>query len=113
MSDDIPSTAKHFWRAHRAKVTVNRELRQPADGGSTRHVELDLSESGGLTYRTADNLAVLPLNEESTVIRLAEVMGFDLNSFVKIEPKTQSFKHPFPTPTTVKYILQAYCDLHE
>ena len=46
----IQASTKFFFHHHEVPVTVNRELRTPLDGGSTRHVELDLTGTG-LTVR--------------------------------------------------------------
>jgi len=60
------SSTKHFFTATRVKVVVNEELRTPADGGSTRHVEVDIHGTG-LSYDTADNLAVRTRHGEGGV----------------------------------------------
>lgn len=43
---NIHSSCKYYFVAHDCPVTVNRELRLPADGGVTRHIEVDISGSG-------------------------------------------------------------------
>ncbi|CAM9560193.1 unnamed protein product, partial [Scytosiphon promiscuus] len=59
------SSSKFYWQSCDAFVVVNKELRAQEPGvGSTRHVEIDL-EGTGVTYHTADNLAVLPLNDSA------------------------------------------------
>ena len=72
----VNSTNKHFFTAPLATISVNRELRvnggPGATVGSTRHVEIDLAGTG-LTYHTADNLAVLPENDPIAVAELAKV----------------------------------------
>jgi sulfite reductase alpha subunit-like flavoprotein len=44
----INSSTKYYFPNHHAevRVAVNRELRTPKDGGSTKHIELDLQGSG-------------------------------------------------------------------
>jgi sulfite reductase alpha subunit-like flavoprotein len=42
----IQASTKFFFHHHEVPVLVNRELRTPLDGGSTRHIELDLSGTG-------------------------------------------------------------------
>lgn len=39
---EINSSTKYFFHAVEVPVTVNRELRSPEDGGSTRHIEIDI-----------------------------------------------------------------------
>lgn len=51
-------------------VRVNRELRQSAEHGSTRHVEIDISGVPELRYRTADNLSISPRAPDSIVQEL-------------------------------------------
>ena len=78
-SASVNSTNKHFFTAPLASISVNRELRvnggPGATVGSTRHVEIDLAGTG-LTYHTADNLAVLPENDPIAVAELAKVSGW-------------------------------------
>ena len=40
MPANAHASTKHFFAAPRVKVLANRELRLPADGGSTRHIEV-------------------------------------------------------------------------
>lgn len=46
----IQSSTKFFFHHQEVPVVTNRELRTPLDGGSTRHIELDLAGTG-LTVR--------------------------------------------------------------
>lgn len=48
--EEINNSTKHFFDSYsfEAPVVVNRELRSPADGGSTRHIEIDISGTPGL-----------------------------------------------------------------
>lgn len=39
---EINSSTKYYFHAVEVPVTVNRELRSPEDGGSTRHIEIDI-----------------------------------------------------------------------
>ncbi|KAL4115427.1 hypothetical protein PRIC2_013589 [Phytophthora ramorum] len=105
----MKASTKHFFTAKSAKVVVNRELRPSTEGGSTVHVELDLRGTG-VTYHTADNLAVLPENETSVVERLAKRLGYDLDQWVSVQP-VSSDAHgelPFPSPCTIEEILTRY-----
>ena len=115
---DALASTKHYFTAIRAKVVENRELRSPSDGGSTRHVEVDIHNHKGLAYETADNLAVLPENDDASVERLAKAMGWAdmLDKPFTIEKNTDggagSFKKPFPTPCSVRTAIASYCDIH-
>jgi len=90
---------------------VNRELRAPSDGGSTRHVELSIRGTP-VTYVTADNLAVLAENDQTSVEALATAMGYDLEASFVLEGHQADYKHPFPTPCTVRQALSRFCDIH-
>lgn len=42
----IQSSTKFYWHNVECPVVTNRELRTPLDGGSTRHIEVDITGSG-------------------------------------------------------------------
>ncbi|CAN0427159.1 unnamed protein product, partial [Scytosiphon promiscuus] len=77
--------------------------------GSTRHVEIDL-EGTGVTYHTADNLAVLPLNDSAVAERLCTQLGYDPDSIFTLE-HDDSHKPVFPTPCTVRDALLRFMDI--
>mmetsp|Transcript_1048 Transcript_1048/g.1493 ORF Transcript_1048/g.1493 Transcript_1048/m.1493 type:complete len:684 (-) Transcript_1048:78-2129(-) len=112
---EINSFTKHYFTAVDCPITGRRELRSPDDGGSTLHIEIDISKaSGNLNYQTADNLAVLPVNDDEVVNEVATALGYDLDAVfcVKASPSGgKNFKHIFPVPCTVREFLQRYCDL--
>lgn len=94
---------------------MNRELRLPADEGSTRHIEIDIAGSG-LTYHTADNLAVLPENTDAAVEAVCSCLGYNPKEYFLLEPAEAGdagakFKHMFPTPCTIDTALRRYCDI--
>ena len=71
----------------------------------------------GLTYITADNLAVLPENPLNEVESLATHLGYELNQSFYIEPivyegSHKDMRHHFPTPCTVKEALTRFFDIH-
>ncbi|CAM9203731.1 unnamed protein product, partial [Sphacelaria rigidula] len=101
------STQFH-WHAVDASVVVNRELRA-AGVGSTRHIEIDLAGSGE-TYRTADNLAVLPLNDRVLADRLCAHLGYDPASVFTLD-YDDSHKPVFPTPCTVFDAFSRFMDI--
>lgn len=105
----INNSTKHFFNAAVAKVGVNRELR--SGGGSTRHIEIEIGDTD-VTYETADNLAVLPENEEAAVSAVSSALGFNLNDTFKLIPVAGAdFRHPFPTPCSVGEALTRYFDI--
>lgn len=65
----------------------------------------------GLTYLTADNLAVLPENDGVMVDAVAATLGYDLKQVVVVEGLVSNFKHTFPSPCTIRDILTKYFDL--
>ena len=76
-------------------------------------MEIDLKKTG-VSYETADNLAVLPHNDSATVEALAANMGYDLDQLVVCEAAataTQPYKHMFPSPCSVRDILTKYLDI--
>lgn len=107
-------SSKHFFTAPRLKVVENRELRGELDGGSTRHLEVDIHNTN-INYETADNLAAMPENDENTVSKLASVMGWTLTEGFDLIPNSlthSDYKHTFPTPCSVHEALSCVTDLH-
>lgn len=126
------ASTRFYFNSVKSKIQCNRELRGNAgasikingngstnsgkDIGSTRHIELDLSEHN-LKYNTADNLACIPQNDLSTVNKLADCLNYDVAQWVHIVPvgepsDIEKFKFPFPTPCTIQEILSSYVDIH-
>lgn len=118
-SSKVPASLKHFFSSPRATVTANRELRNTGfsnattakDGvGSTRHIELNLQEVG-LSYHTADNLAILPENNAALVNGFAKTLGYALDDVVEFAGKDADFVAPYPTPCTVRELLTSFADI--
>jgi sulfite reductase alpha subunit-like flavoprotein len=92
-----------------------RELRsnKNVDEGSTLHVEFDLSESKA-TYQTADNLAIIPENDDADVQKFAAAQGYNLDDvfdILPVEGKESDFKRLVPTPFSIKELLMLYLDI--
>lgn len=92
-----------------------RELRlkKDIDEGSTYHVEFDLSQSK-ISYQTADNLAILPENDDLEVQRFAASQGYNLDDVYDILPldgQESSFKRIVPSPFSVRELLTLYLDI--
>jgi NADPH-ferrihemoprotein reductase len=109
-------STKHYFTAVDCPVTLSRELRAPVDVGSTLHVEVDVScKNEHVQYKTADNMAVLPLNDQMAVEKVSKALGYDLEDVFRLKPATEadaeSFHHLFPTPCSVRECLTRYCDL--
>jgi NADPH-ferrihemoprotein reductase len=116
-SNLISTTSKYFFSCHPVTVTKNKEMRTPADGGHTVHMEFDLTNTG-VKYFTADNLAVVPNNNETVVNQFASTCGgFDLDQYISIVPAAEAkeesipFKHPFPNPCSLRDVFTLYLDI--
>lgn len=93
-------------------VIFIRELRSSTDSESTLHLEIDISNRPNLTYQTADNLGILPINDEVVVNKLGKALQYNLHVMIKLQWRNKSNeKLPFPTPCTVRDVLRRYCDL--
>jgi len=110
---EIHAHSRHYFSAVDCPVVAVRELRTELDEGSTKHVEIDLSSVPELSYCTADNLGVLPVNDESIVESVAESLGYDLNDVFSLSPAENQEWHgsPFPMPLSVRECFSRYCDL--
>jgi NADPH-ferrihemoprotein reductase len=111
---------KEFGEYLPAKVVCNRELRADDPSGSTKHIEFEISPAAakqGLTYTTADNLAVAPQNSPETVEAAAKLLGpqcADLDAAFVLEPVAggdSAAASPFSRPVTVRELLTNYLDL--
>lgn len=111
--DQVHSSGRHYFDAFDCPVTMVRELRSAADGDSTVHVEIDIRKAAGLTYQTADNLGVLPLNKTEVVESVAKSLGYDVDAVFSLKAAGTHEWHgaPFPMPLTVREFLTRYCDL--
>mmetsp|Transcript_14447 Transcript_14447/g.40207 ORF Transcript_14447/g.40207 Transcript_14447/m.40207 type:complete len:731 (+) Transcript_14447:436-2628(+) len=117
--ETVYGSSKHYFTAVDCPVDVVRELRSPEDGGSTVHVEIDISNAD-MNYRTADNLGVLPCNAPEVVESVAESLGYTRqldNAFTVAAGTNQDGEQhewhglPFPTPITLRECLTRYLDL--
>lgn len=111
--EKVHGSSRHYFNAVDCPIQVIRELRSKDDPGSTVHVEIDVSKAKGFDYETADNLGVLPINQNDVVERVAQSMGFDLDATFSMKAADGQEWHgaPFPMPITVRECLTRYCDL--
>ena len=121
--NQVHGSSKNYFTAADCPVSVIRELRSAADGGSTVHVEIDISHSNSKNlkgYMTADNLGVLPINSKAVVESVADSLGytskldtiFCLSKGTNRDGETHEWHGlPFPTPITVRDCLTRYLDL--
>ncbi|MFC7010439.1 bifunctional cytochrome P450/NADPH--P450 reductase [Streptomyces viridiviolaceus] len=81
-------------------------------GRSKRFVRLRLPE--GVTYRTADHLAVLPANPAGLVQRVADRFGLDLDRTVKLRARRRSRNAlPVDRPLTLRRLLTEFVELQD
>lgn len=108
----VDKSSRPFFEAKQVPVVANRQLRQaPGQGDGTVHVSLDLSGTT-LTYGTADNLGVLPVNSTSSVLELANWCDWHAQQWIDLKPAKAGTPPLFPMPCTVAHALGHYCDLH-
>jgi NADPH-ferrihemoprotein reductase len=110
---EIHSQSRHYFTAVDCPVTAVRELRSKEDTDSTVHVEVDISMAKDFKYETADNLGVLPVNDDEIVESVANSLAFDLDQVFSLSaaPKHEWHGSPFPNPISVRECLTRYCDL--
>jgi NADPH-ferrihemoprotein reductase len=110
---EIHSHSRHFFTAVDCPVTAVRELRSKEDTDSTVHVEVDISKAKDLNYETADNLGVLPVNDNEIVESVSNSLAFDLDQVFSLSaaPNHEWHGSPFPMPISVRECLTRYCDL--
>ena len=93
-------------------VVANRELVEMSAPGarSKRHLEIALPE--GMTYRTGDYLAVLPLNPAALVDRALTYfeLSYDATTVIRVGPDGSTFL-PVDTPVTAGELLASYVEL--
>ncbi|MCH0539254.1 cytochrome P450 [Streptomyces sp. MUM 203J] len=81
-------------------------------GRSKRFLRLRLPE--GVTYRTADHLAVLPSNPEALVRRVAGRFGLDLDRTVRLRARRRSRGAlPVDRPLTLRRLLTDFVELQD
>ena len=92
-------------------VVANRELVDLAKPGarSKRHVEIALPE--GMSYRTGDYLAVLPLNPSTLVQRALARFNLDYDSHVQLSMERGDTFLPTGAPVAVGELLSSYVEL--
>ncbi|MFI0150319.1 cytochrome P450 [Streptomyces lydicus] len=74
---------------------------------------LRLALPAGVTYRTADHLAVLPANTPDAVERAARALGVDLDSVLALHPGRRPGRDTLPVdrPLTVRQLLTHHLEL--
>lgn len=118
-SGKFHNSTKHFITSPHATVIVNRELRNTSykglkagELGSTRHIEIDIANTG-LSYQTADNLAILPENLEADVLALTSRLNYNVNDVLSFAAaEGEDFRPMYPNPCSVYDLFTLYLDFH-
>ncbi|MEW1672114.1 cytochrome P450 [Streptomyces noursei] len=95
-------------------MTVTEAYDLTADGWSRPKRFLRLALPDGVTYRTADHLAVLPVNTPQAVARTAAALGVDPDSVLALRPPTGRPVRdtlPIDRPLTVRQLLTHHLEL--
>jgi len=110
--DKVHGSSKPYFTSVDCPVVTSRELRSPEDGGSTVHMEIDITDKK-IEYQTADNLGVLPVNDDAIVESVAKSLGYDLDAVFALSAAGDHEWHgaPFPMPISVRECLTRYLDL--
>ncbi|OKH99258.1 reductase [Streptomyces sp. CB02923] len=93
-------------------VTEARDLTAPGHPRVKRFLRLTLPD--GVTYRTADHLAVLPANAPAAVERAAHVLGVDLDTILDIRAgagRAGRDTLPVDRPLTVRQLFTNHLEL--
>lgn len=99
---------------HQLPVSAVRSLVDPAHSAerAKRFVQFALPDD--LTYRTADHLAILPVNDRSLVERAAAAFGVDLDAILDITTTTPTRSTlPIDGPISVRTLLAHHVDLQD
>jgi len=95
-----------------ADLITERKLNKD-DDRYFMHVELDMTGSK-LRYDSGDHVAVLPVNQEAIVNKLAALVGIEdpdeLINLQNVDPD-DSKRSPFPCPTTYRVAFSHYLDI--
>lgn len=94
------------------RVSETRELFKNTQRNCL-HIELDLTETPELVYKTGDHLAIWPSNPDTEVERLINVLGLSnrRSNPVIIKSTDPATKLTIPSPTTIDAALRYYLEV--
>ncbi|KAH7156093.1 NADPH cytochrome p450 reductase [Dactylonectria macrodidyma] len=77
------------------------------------HLDFDLTEVPGMSYKTGDHLVVWPVNPDDEVERLLRLLGLTNSRSVPLSIKSldSTIKVPVPTPTTPEVLFRHYLEI--
>lgn len=85
--EDEPASPYDKRNPYEARIAVNLNLNGSGSAKETRHIEIDLGESG-LRYKAGDALGVKPLNNARLVDELIAAAGFQPHELAPLPTKT-------------------------
>ena len=93
-------------------IKATRELFK----SSTRnciHIEIDISKHSTLRYKTGDHIAIFPINPETEIELLLQMLGlYDRRKEpISIRPLDPSFKPRLPSTTTTEALFKHYLEI--
>ncbi|MGG2460067.1 cytochrome P450 [Streptomyces sp. RGM 3693] len=95
-------------------MTVTEAYDLTAEGWPRPKRFLRLALPDGVSYRTADHLAVLPVNTPEAVARTAQALGVDLDTVLALRPPTSRPARdtlPLDRPLTIRQLLTHHLEL--
>ena len=92
------------------EIVENRELYKGSR--SCAHIEVNI-EGSKLRYETGDHIGVYPMNDDSLVNKIGQLLNQDLDTVFTLKnlDTESSKKNPFPCPTTYRTALTYYVDI--
>jgi sulfite reductase (NADPH) flavoprotein alpha-component len=97
-----------------ASVSLNTDLNGEGSAKETRHIEIELGDSG-LSYEPGDALGVYPLNNQTYVDDLLEALSMDGNQSVTVSKETlplrDAFLHKLDITALSRVNMEKYADL--
>jgi hypothetical protein len=106
--DQVHGSSRPYFTSVDCPVATVRELRSPEDSVSTKHVEIGISKAKDLTYETAYNLGVMPLNDETVIVQsVAESLEYDLTAVFSLNTRSNLIYRVMPVSITrrANYLL--------
>ena len=95
-------------------VVANRELVDMSAPGARSKRHLEIALPAGMTYRTGDYLAVLPLNPAAAVDRALSEFELAYDAQLVIHANAHTGTHlPTDTPVTAGELLSSYVELSQ
>lgn len=94
------------------KIKQSREL-FTSSSRNCLHMELDISNTPELTYKTGDHLAVWPINPDQEIDRLVTILGLSekRDTPILISSLDPAIKVKIPSPTSIDALFRYYLEI--